>query len=804
LSLLWCQGGYAQHSGQISGKVMDGTTQQAVGYASVTLIDVSNQQGVSGIMADDAGKFAFSNLALGSYSLKIQFIGYGDVTVPVQLVKSASKVNLGEIKVYPSAAELQAVTVTQDKPTMALSIDRKSFNVSKDLSVKGGNGIDAVKNVPGVSVDADGTVSLRNNSNVLVFIDGRQTALSLQQIAADQIDRVEVITNPSAKYDANSSGGIINVILKKNNKPNYNGNIVSGIGTHNRYITNLQLGLKNKRFDLSTNFAYNTEENLIGAYTYRQNLTQTVPITWYNQAGTTDAFRKNSLGKIGLEYYLNPKNTLYVGSTVSNSYLNSDDQLLFSTYDANYTPYSQGDRVNNNNNNSFNIIYQLGYKKAFEKKGAEWSTNLQYTTGHSSGGNTFITNESLVSGGVASTNKQKNDVTGTNKLFILQSDVVHPFDEHAKMEYGYKMLYRQNTNTNVTSNYSYFLNDYIDDPLFSNHYLTKEVVQGLYVNYTQQLQSYTLQSGLRFESSKYQGTVADKASEDFGYDYPQSFNTLLKSIFPAVFISKKFNPSHEMQWNFTRKINRPDIGRMIPIVMATDNLNYRIGNPRLQPEFVTKAELNYNFVSPKLNVLSSLYGQYTENAFVFVFSKSPSNPNLLINTFRNGNNSYGYGWENIIRYNLSPRITFNATVNPYFITLRYTDENGEDFTKSGFSANTKFLMSIKLPKDFVLQLNGLYEAPKPLPQGSNTDLKYMDISISKNVSKNLYFNLTLSDVFDSKQRGSNYNTIDFNQRLMNRREARYLKFTISYNFGDNIFGHKSKKFNPIENTEINN
>jgi hypothetical protein len=334
------------------------------------------------------------------------------------------------------------------------------------------------------------------------------------------------------------------------------------------------------------------------------------------------------------------------------------------------------------------------------------------------------------------------------------------------------------------------------DSIFSNDYLINDLVNAAYINYITRVKKIGIQGGLRFEQSNYDGKVLNKTGENFGYSYPSSAETILKSIFPALYFSRKVNDKNEFQLNFTRKISRPNFFQMLPIVMAADNFNYRTGNPKLQPEFVNKAEINYNYITPKINFLSSIYGQYTENSIVYVSYPSSTNPNLLINTFRNGKSSFSYGWENSARVTLMKILTITGSVTPYYMVINYTSTTGESLQASAYSLNSKLVITLKLPKDFTFQTNGTYEAPKPLAQGKMTDLHFFDISLNKNIKQRFFLNLTLSDVMNSKQRGSNYFTPDYTQHLMNRREARFLKFTVTWMFGKADTSKKKTTKNP--------
>lgn len=786
---------------RIYGKVMDAKTNEPVSFSTAALYTVKSDSLIAGVLVSENGEFSFTNIPYGNYRLRIKFIGYKDLEQTITLSPKNNNPDLGNIKLEPATTELKEIAVVAEKVSMTMAIDKKVYNVDKDLSVKGGTGLDALKNVPGVSVDADGSVSLRNN-NVQIYIDGKQTNLTLEQIPADQIESIEVITNPSAKYDANTSGGILNVILKKNSEPNYNGSIIAGIGTNDRYTTTTTLNAKNQRFNFTGTYSFNTETNRLKTSTTRENIANPVP-KYFEQHGLSNFKRTHQMARLSVDYYLNNRNTITIGGNYNQGRYHNNEDQVYSTSDSNSVLYSSGNRNNNTNNHFDNYMGQVYYKKTFPKAGKELTSNLQYNSGISGGGYLYTTHTAAGQVSIDSTGFQSNDVNGHNQLFTFQTDFINPINDSTKIEFGIKSTYRQSRNTNVTANYSY-TSAPLYDSLFSNDFSIDDLVNAAYINYSTRIKKLGVQGGLRFEQSYYMGKVLNKSGQDFGYNYPSSPSTILKSIFPALYFSRKINDRNEFQLNFTRKLNRPSFFQMLPIVMAADNFNYRTGNPKLQPEFVNKAELNYNYVKQNVNFLTSLYGQHTENAIVYVSYPSSTNPNLLINTFQNGRSNFSYGWENILRLTLMKVLTITGTVTPYYLQINYTDVSGQSLQANGYSANTKLVVSLKLPKDFTFQANGTYEAPKPLAQGKTTDLHFFDLSLNKSIKQRFFLNLTLSDVLDSKQRGSNYFTPEYTQRLMNRREARYLKFTFTWNFGKpDTAKKKSNKNNKTggENTE---
>lgn len=764
----------------IFGRVIDSSTNQAIEFATIGLYTSPSDSLITGVITKSNGYFSFFSIADGTYTIRIQFIGYQKLEKKITINSKISHADLGNITLLQDSQLLDEIEVVGEKNAMSLSIDKKTYNVDKDLSVKGGTGLDAVKNIPGVSIDSDGTVTLRNG-NAQLYIDGKQTTLTLDQIPSDQIDRIEVMTNPSAKYDANTSGGLLNVVLKKNMKPGYNGSVNAGIGTNQRYTPSVNFNIKQKPFNLTTMFSYSTESNDNKGRTTRDNITNPVPIKHFEQTSLSDFNRTAYVGNISLDYTINNRNTITIGERYINAtYRTTDEQNYFSE-DASDAIYSTGNRDNENINNYQRYASQLSYKKTFPKKGMELTADAKYTYGTRNGEYEFNTNDTIL--GVHTIAKQINDAGGNSQLGTFQIDFTNPINDSSKIEFGIKTQYKDSRNTNITSNYSTVTNTFLYDSSLSNDFVITEIVNAAYINYTRRVKKIDIQAGLRFEQVEFTGAALNKSDEKFGYSYPADMAHILNAIFPAIYFSKKVNEKNEFQLNVTRKLNRPRFYYLLPIVFFADKFNYRIGNPNLQPEFVNKAEINYNFVKPTFNYLTAVYGQVTENSILYGAYQSNDDASVLINTFVNGGISYTLGWENIARITSIKNLTLSATLTPYYILVNYIDVNGVELKNEGFSLNSKWLVSYKLPKDFTLQLNGLYEAPKPIPQGNKTDLFFFDVSLSKKIKKKFIFSIVLSDVMDTKQRGTVYSTPDYEQFLIRRRESRYLKFNATWMFG---------------------
>lgn len=782
--------------GRLYGKVIDATSKQPLEFVSVALFTMKDSA-ITGTLTRANGDFSLENLPMGGFNLRITFIGFKKHEQKVFINMQSIEKDLGNIVLETDATLLNAVEIAEDKGSMSFTIDRKVYNVSKDLSAQGGTGLDAVKNIPSVSVDADGAVTLRNSS-VQIFIDGRPTTLSLDQIPSDQIEKIEVISNPSVKFDANTVGGILNVVLKKNTKPGYNGTVMAGVGTGDRYNGMASLNIKEKRFNFSAMYNYNTGTNNAEGFTNRENLIFFVPEKQFNQNSLTRMKNVFQFGKIGVDYTINNRNLISINSNFMTGFHKSNETQNYKSFDAINAEVLHGDRFNDALTQHNNIGGQVLYKKSFPTVGKELTFDLNYNQSANNKNYLFSSYNYFPDGSSYANDPvlQKNDGGGSGKMMVFQSDFTNPINDSTKLELGVRFYYKTSKSRSFTDNYSYISNAYLEDTLLTNDYLINDMVNAAYVNFSSKTKWFGYQAGVRFEQSIYEGKLLNKPNESFGYNYPNSGNTLLNSLFPGIYLSKKIKTDQEIQLNFSRKINRPNFFQLMPYVMFADRYNYRIGNPSLTPEFVNMSELNYNLSNKKINYLVSVYGKITENPITNVTYQTPNDPNVLIATFKNGNNSVSYGLENTVKYTVFKPLSITANINVFYLNINYSDNNGTEFKNSGYSWTGKLTASYKLPLDFTFQVNGTYEAPKIIPQGKVIPMYFADVSLNKVIKKLLYLNLTLSDIANTKRMGANTTTSYYVQELMRRRETRFLRFSVTWMFGKqdaSMFKKKSQR-----------
>ena len=775
-------GGFGKMAiGHVFGKVIDAQNRKPVSYCSVSLFTMRDSL-ITGQLTEDNGDFSFTDLPLGPYNVKVSFLGYKAITSKVILTPQKSDQDIGNIAISADVTRLKEVEVTAEKSTIDLKVDKKVFNVGKDISARGGTGLDVMKNIPSVSVDASGNVTLRNNTPQ-VYIDGRPTTLTLEQIPADQIDRVEVITNPSAKYEAAASGGILNVVMKRNTKPGYNGMVNLSIGTNDQYNAMVMLNLKQKKYGLSFMYSINSATNRSNGHTYKTNLDSLGNARSYSNQELSSTFTRTfQMAKIGADWFANNRNTINFSETGTFGNFNNEDLYSANSQDGAHNILLQGPQDNVSHNHFFNLTTDINFKHTYPKEGKESILDIQYS--YANGGNDFLyatTTYDATGMLVKPVSLYQSAVGGQHSHMVTaQWDLALPLKKGMKVELGLRSNYKLTYSYQTVQDSLFTATQYVPDAILSTNYRIDDLVDAAYGTFTHQIKGFTYQLGMRVEQVYYKGQLVGKDSA-FSYQYPSDAGSITKMLFPSVNLSQKWKDRHELQVNFSRKTNRPNFFQIAPFIFSSDRYNVRRGNPGLQPEFINQAELNYNLTHPKFTWLSSIYGRYIEQTITSYISPIAPGSDINLNTFQNADHSLAGGWENTIKIYAIKKLDITLNGNVFYTSIKGgTAENS--INKDGWSWLGKVIVSYKLPMDFTVQANGTYEAPKIQPQGNTIPLYYFDLSLSKDISF-VTFNFTVSDVLNSKNNGMHYVTTDFIQDQVRRRDVRYAKLGVSFRFG---------------------
>ncbi|HEX8675827.1 MAG TPA: outer membrane beta-barrel family protein, partial [Segetibacter sp.] len=595
-----------------------------------------------------------------------------------------------------------------------MDIDKKVFGVDKNIVSAGGTALDVMKNVPSVNVDIDGNVALRN-SPPQIFVDGRPTTLTLDQIPADAIENVEVITNPSAKYDASGGGaGILNIVLKKNKKTGYNGNLRAGVDKRGAVNGGLDINVRQGKINFFASANVNQMKGVTTGVTNRLNFVDT-PQTLINQNNYNKTRGAFVFGRAGFDYFVTNRTTLsFAGFKVHGEFkpnefinINTDSLYNASTIKSYSERNSTGNRVFNGQGGAF------GLKYIFPKEGKELTADASYFSGKNENSSFYTTN--TFSNGAGSSVKesglQKIAGDGSDYNIILQTDFVNPVTSKTKLETGVRAAIRSRTNNNDNFYFDKGLNNYIVIPSATSSYKSDDNVYAAYVSITSSIKNFGYKLGLRAESSDYTGQLT-KSGEKFSNKYPVS-------LFPSIFLSQKLNNKQELQMSYTRRINRPNFFQLIPFVDYTDPLNISKGNPGLVPEFTNSMELSYSKTFQKNNTfLASLYYKKTTD-LITRFMNKEINPftskEAIINTFINANSSQSYGSELTTQIYPTKWWDFTTNLNLYNSAIEAFDSATSQ--NSLWSWFGKFNSNFKLPADFTVQLSATYQSKTNLTPG---------------------------------------------------------------------------------------
>lgn len=775
------QGGPAMHIGRLYGKIIDPASKQPVAYASVAVFQRDSL--IGGALTEDNGEFNITGLPMGMVKVKITFVGYQPFEKNVKIAPPDNvEQDLGDLSLKEDAKLLNAVDVSAEKTGTQISLEKRVFNVDKNITATGGTAEDVMKNVPSVSVDVDGGVKLRNSA-ATIYVDGKPSLMALTAIPANQIESVEVITNPSAKYEASATGGILNIVLKKNKKPGYNGMVDLGYGFNNRYNGMLNFNLREGRFNITTFYNINATQNPTTGYTYRTNRASDASVLNYfnqNTEVTFDNVFQN--GRIGVEYSINNRNTLSLtgGLTAGKFNITSDQNYVF--LDSNSDTLSYGKRLTQPRNHFNNYNVDLTWKKNFPTKDKSLIATATYSRGNGGNAAQWTTTSFDANGQAQPNTPELVNIEGvnTNQQAIFQVDYVTPINDSTKIETGIRSFWSWRDQQYLFNPYSYDQGKYILDPTFSQDALIKEDINAAYFTYTSKWKyNISYQLGLRFEQSYLNGDSRLDSVPSFGYQFPSTFSNLMNAFFPALYITKKIDASSELGINFSRKINRPGFMQLMPGIQNNDKQNVRVGNPSLQPEFINKGELNYNKMFGAHNWLSSVYVSIENNTIKPLIKPSEDDPSVLITTFVNGNNEVLYGFDNTLKLAVTRNFDITANANVFNFNVQV-----DTFSNTGWALNGKLNLTYRLPADFTLQINGNYEGNRPMPQGSRKGVAFADIAVKKSFFHNMAsLTLSVNDVFNSRKDITIYDTPTYYQEGMRRRDVRFFKISLQAPFG---------------------
>jgi outer membrane receptor protein involved in Fe transport len=781
--------------GKISGKLVYAKN-QAVAFASIGLFRSKDSTSAGGTLSDEKGFFEINSISFGSYYIVIQGINFQKFkSKKFKINTETPEIKFGNINLKESSKQLKEIKITEQKDEIKYELDKKIYTLGANLTTAGGTLLDVLQNVPSVVVDNNGDVALRGSENILILVDGRPSGLvvnnkqaALEMLPASMIEAIEVITNPSAKYTAEATSGILNIITKKNNVAGYNALVTANLGLRNRENGSFLLNIRKNKLNIYVD--YDARDVHKTTYDALNRLSNTrkgqSQIDQQNDGFNRD---NNQNMKGGLDWYLS-KNQTISASVLRRNALEKNDDQRFSTSD--YLREGSASRLYIRNGQKWGtqmgMDYTLGYQIKLPKPQQELTIDAVYLTNDGQDNNDFV--QAYFAGNFTKpsqtepTRYEASRANGQNNQLTIQTDYVHPLGPKNRIEIGLRANIRH-----LSDDFQYlvldkFLDIYFSDDTRSNRFVYDENVQAGYVSYAFKEKKWSLLAGLRGEYT--QINISQKQNtQDLKQDY---FN-----VFPSVFFNKEINDQQRWQFSYSKRINRPSYKSLNPFVNYADPLNLKSGNPNLKPELVNSLEISHLYQKKKFSLNPSLFYRNIQNAVTRVRSLTGIDTTIL--TYQNLGRNDSYGLEILISQKVKKSWKFNANFSAFKTDIIGQTTAG-DFNKSNLAWMTRLNGNVKFGNGFLLQASGNYRSTMLTAQGTVSAVKSLDIGLKKSILNNQgSINIRINDVFNTLAYQIKTEGTGFSSGTYSKKESRFIFVGISYRFAKIIETTKQRERN---------
>lgn len=769
--------------GVISGKVLDSETNEIMKYANVMVKSLKDSSIVTGAISNEKGEFNITQVPYGMYFVEVKFIGYKKTIInDVKITPKNKIVKLNIIKLKQSVAEGKQIDVVADKLYVDYKIDKRIVNVSQDLSAAGMTAVQALENVPSVQVDIDGNVSLRGSSNFTVYVNGKPSIIqgseALQQIPSETIDKIEIITNPSAKYDPDGASGIINVILKKEIRQGLNGLFNASYGTWGKYSGDFLVNYFKNKVNIYVGGDYrdmNFAGGNKGKTIYEKDSAIVAPSQIYYDTLTTDGsrdhHRKSYSAKAGMGYEFTDNTNASIEGVVGMGgggfFMNQNQR-----YDSTLTKtiyYSKNSSGGLGTRNYWGTNGNFQHK--FDDAGHQLDASFQYSDEVSDNPNTSFEGKSNSDYSIIDSTYKYETRTHEGELekeLRVKADYVYPINDIQKIEAGYSYRMDRTSETylfeelNNATNIWDTVDKYTSDMTFSND------IHSIYGTYTGGLAKLGYMVGLRGEYNYRKTQHSDTA-----YIYDRW------DVFPSVHLSYKLNDENQLMASYTRRVDRPHGWDLDPFITYMDAHNLRKGNAALKPEFTNSFELNYQYSFASASYVS-IEGYYRHSTDIITRVRTLLDDGMILNTFENINDDYSTGLEGMV--NWRPAKWINLTGSATFYNYRLnTILSSDTIARNTNTWSSRMNIIFNFGPNTRFQISGDYSAPSVSAQGTTTSMYGMNLAIKQDFLKNkLSVSLNVRDVFATYHRGFTTTSSKLYSENMMWREAPVVMLNLTY------------------------
>ena len=782
--------------GKISGQITDDKS-KIVEFASVTLLKAKDSTLVKGALSDGSGSFEFEKIPLGEYLVSISQMGYKKFYNPkFSLDSDNSSVKLMSLILSEDSKQLSEVQVIAKKPFIEQQIDRTVVNVENSIVSAGSTALEVLEKAPGVTVDKDGNISLKGKQNVMVLMDGKPTYMSASDLAnllrnmqSSSLEKIEIMTNPPAKYDAAGNAGVINLKTKKNQNMGLNGSATVGYG-YGFYKSlpkengSLNLNYRQGKLNLFGNFSGNHRKSFQINEINRKFVENGKTLSGFDQVADSDKQNSSISYKMGADYFLDSKNTIGVLFNGMNGSFSEilDNQAIVknSLGQQDSTSITKGDINNQWSNYSTNI----NFKHVIDSTGKEWTADADYARYNANNNMMYRTSKYDLSNILRQTRNEDGMTQSKINIYSIKTDLVYPINKNSKFEAGLKSSY---VNSNNDMRFEFLLGDLnnrVLDPTRTRDFLYKENINAGYLNFSTSIKKLSIQLGLRAENTIGQGTLKGK----------ELLNRNYTNLFPSVFLREKLNAKHQLGLSYSRRIDRPSYEDLNPFLYFLDPYTFQKGNELLQPQYTDALELSHTFMDGIITTIN-----YSRTNGVMTNILQQNNALKLTNVTK-----YNIGYvDNFgIAFSVPVPITkwwfsntyFNLYNNHYVgeipkVTIEADGSETTIFQSLDARAttfNANMTNQFTLPKKFSLELSGWYQSGFIEGQLAGKPMGAVSFGIQKKMMQDkATLKLNVNDVFWTQKFRGNFVFNDIDVQIVNRWESRVARVTFTYRFGNN-------------------
>ncbi|MCK6614047.1 MAG: TonB-dependent receptor family protein [Ignavibacteriaceae bacterium] len=779
---------FQNFEGKITGKVIDSLDKSPLEYVNLVLTNQKDGSIAAGTITSPKGTFTLDKLTPGKFDLSVSFIGYQTrVFKDLLITPKNPSIDFGTLLLVPSSVNLDEVVVNAEKELITNHLDKKVITVDKDLTSAGGTATDVLQNVPSIQVDADGTVSYRGNTNLTILIDGRPAGMSglsasdiLAQIPASNIEAIELVTNPSAKYDPEGTAGIINIKLKKKGHNGFNGVASVNAGTGDKYNSSLNFNLKQGDFNFFGNYDNRFNYMNFSSETFRENYLSGGTTFLDQYTAGTNRFQNHTAG-FGADYYFSERATLTLAyqfrwfspafrNTLENENFNAANTLMRS-----YIRKTTADREMESNN------FTMTYKRTFEKKDRELLTDVMYNSFSMDRVEEIYTQDTDVMTGAGLAPFMTNGISiNSNKQWVIQTNYIEPFSDKTKLEAGFKSQIKNLSTKN--DSYNLLGGSWVEDATQKNYFNYDEQIHAVYATLTSEIGKFKYLLGLRGEQLIAEGNVTSQ-NQKFESDYFQ--------VYPSAHVGYNLAQGNDLLLSYSKRVDRPNNRQLNPFRDVADSTFIVAGNPNLKAQYTDALEFEYQGTFGFTSLTASLFYKQTGDIISMVSSMQPDG--ALYSTFENIADGKNIGTELVLIQPLAKWLRLSATYSYYQASVKGgTVANPID--NKGNSWTTRVNANFVISPDFTLQLVGMYNSPSismqmgfggggstVMAQGRVKEMYGIDLAGKKDFFEGkLSLTARVSDIFNTRKFASEGTGAGFYLNTTRKFDSRVVYLGLSY------------------------